>query len=119
LINIYDDEESLEVSLVTPVQIIEEKEPEKASSLAPDAQIHLPQSEQEVESVLDTKLPNAPIPKRIVQRMSQGHEQKEEAPQLEIDVSTIDNQVSTEPTPMPQFQSVLNFLMRNKHKPYF
>jgi hypothetical protein len=39
LINIYDDEESLEVSLVTPVQITEEKEPEKASSPAPDAQI--------------------------------------------------------------------------------
>jgi hypothetical protein len=29
LINTYDDEESSEVSLVTPVQIIEEKEPEK------------------------------------------------------------------------------------------
>jgi hypothetical protein len=39
LIKIYDDEESLEVSLVTPVQIREEKEPNKASSPAPDAQI--------------------------------------------------------------------------------
>jgi hypothetical protein len=59
MINIYDDEESLEVSLVTLVQIIEEKEPQKASSPAPDAQIFLPQSEQEVKSVLDTKLPDA------------------------------------------------------------
>jgi hypothetical protein len=42
LITIYDDEESLEVSLVTLVQITEEKEPEKASTLGPDApsQIH-------------------------------------------------------------------------------
>jgi hypothetical protein len=61
LINIYDDEESPEVSLVTPVQIIEEKEPEKTPSPAPDAQIwDLPQNEQEVESVLDTDFPNAP-----------------------------------------------------------
>jgi len=37
LINIYDDKEILKVSLVTPVQIIEEKEPEKASTLGPDA----------------------------------------------------------------------------------
>jgi hypothetical protein len=42
LINIYDDEESSEVSLVTPVQITEEKEPEKASSPAPDSQIGSP-----------------------------------------------------------------------------
>jgi hypothetical protein len=61
LINIYDDEESLEVSLVTPVHIVEENEPEKTSSPAPDARIQgLPQNEQEVESVLDTELPNAP-----------------------------------------------------------
>jgi hypothetical protein len=57
LINIYDDEESSEVSLVTPVQITKGKEPEKASSPTPDAQIRgLPQNDQEVESILDTKL---------------------------------------------------------------
>jgi len=59
LINIYDDEKSPKVSLVTPVQIIEEKGPEKASSPTPDAQICLPQNEQEVESVLDTNQPDA------------------------------------------------------------
>jgi hypothetical protein len=39
LITIYDDEESLKVSLVTLVQIKEEKEPKKSSSPSPDAQI--------------------------------------------------------------------------------
>jgi hypothetical protein len=39
LITIYDDEESSEVSLVTLVKITEEKEPEKASTLGPDAPI--------------------------------------------------------------------------------
>jgi hypothetical protein len=53
LINIYDDEESLEVFLVTLVQIIKEKEPKNTSSPAPDAQIHIPRNEQDVESVLD------------------------------------------------------------------
>jgi hypothetical protein len=37
LITIYDDEDISEVSLVTPVSIIEEKEPERASSMGPDA----------------------------------------------------------------------------------
>ena len=46
LLMIYDDEETLEVSLVTPVQITEEKEPAKESSPATDAQIQsLPQSD--------------------------------------------------------------------------
>jgi hypothetical protein len=39
LITIYDYEESSEVSLVTVVEIAEEKEPKKASSPTPDAQI--------------------------------------------------------------------------------
>jgi hypothetical protein len=57
LITIYDDEESSEVSLVTPVPITEEKEPEKASTPSLDAPIqNLPQSDHEVESVLDTEL---------------------------------------------------------------
>jgi hypothetical protein len=61
LITIYDDEESSEVSLVTLVQIIEEKEPDKASSPAPDAQIQgLPQNDQEIESVLDTEILDVP-----------------------------------------------------------
>jgi hypothetical protein len=61
LINIYDYEESPEVSLVTPVSIAEEKELKKASSPTLDAQIwDLPQNEQEVQSVLDTEIPDAP-----------------------------------------------------------
>jgi hypothetical protein len=46
---IYDDEESSKASLVTLMQITEEKEPENASSPTPDAQIQsLPESDQEV-----------------------------------------------------------------------
>jgi hypothetical protein len=46
LITIYDDKESLDVSLVTPVHITEEKEPEKVSPPAPNDQIQsLPQSD--------------------------------------------------------------------------
>jgi hypothetical protein len=49
LITIYDDEESSKLSLVTPMQITEENEPEKASSPAPDAQIQiLPKNDYEV-----------------------------------------------------------------------
>jgi hypothetical protein len=60
LINIYDDEEIPEVSLVILIQIKEEKEPEKTSSPTPNTQIQgLPQNKQEVESALDTELPNA------------------------------------------------------------
>jgi hypothetical protein len=97
LINIYDGEESLEVSLVTPVPIMEEKDPEKESTPAPDAQIHgLPQNEQEVESVLDTELPNAPDTQVDSPKDELGSgEQKEEAPWKEIDISTTDYQVST------------------------
>jgi len=36
---IYDDDESPEVSLVTTVHIEEENEPEKTSSLVPNAQV--------------------------------------------------------------------------------
>jgi hypothetical protein len=100
LINIYDDEESLEVSLVTPVQITEEKEPEKASSPAPDTQIWSPsQNDQEVKSVLDTELLDAPETQKDSLKDEPGSgEQKEEAPQQEIDISTVDYQVSIEPT---------------------
>jgi hypothetical protein len=101
LINIYDDEERREVSLVTPVQITEEKELEKTPSPALNSQIwDLPQNEQEVESVLDTNLPDAPetqagSPKDV----SRSGEEKEETPHQEIDISADDNQVSTKPTP--------------------
>jgi hypothetical protein len=61
LINIYDDEESLKVSLVTLVHIKEEKEPEKASSPTPDAQIRgLPHNDQEFKSVSETELFDVP-----------------------------------------------------------
>jgi hypothetical protein len=60
LIMIYDDEESSKVSLVSPIQITEEKEPKIVSSPTPDAQIQsLPWSDQEVQSVLDTDLLDA------------------------------------------------------------
>jgi hypothetical protein len=56
LITIYDDEESLEVSLVTLIPITEEKEPEKTSSPSPDASVQNPlQGDHEAESVLDTE----------------------------------------------------------------
>jgi hypothetical protein len=101
LITIYDDEESLEVSLVTPMHITEEKEPEKASSPAPDAQISgLPQNDQEVKSVIDTELLDVPEAQMDNLTDEPGLcEQKEEAPQQEIDISTTDYQVSTKPTP--------------------
>jgi hypothetical protein len=100
LINIYDDEEIPVVSLVTPVQIIEEKELEKEYSPSPNAQICLPWSEKKVESVLDTKLPDASETQEDSPKDEPGSgEQKEEAPQLEINISTTNNQVSTEPTP--------------------
>jgi hypothetical protein len=101
LINIYDDEESPEVSLVTLVPITEEKEPKKASSPAPNAQTGgLPQNEQEVESFLDTELSDAPkIQADSLKDKPELGEQKEEAPQQEIDISTTNYQVSIKPTP--------------------
>jgi hypothetical protein len=83
LITIYDDKESLELSLVAPVQITQEKEPKKASSLAPDAQIQgLPQNDQEVESVLDTEILNVLETQMNISMDEPGSgEQKEEVPQ--------------------------------------
>jgi hypothetical protein len=101
LITIYDDEESSEVSLVTPVQITEEKEPERASTPGPDAPVQsCPQSEHEVESALDTEpldIPGTPMDNSR-DELGSG-EQEEEIPQQEIDISTVDYQVSTEPAP--------------------
>jgi hypothetical protein len=44
-------------------------------------------------------------------------EPKKGYPQWKIDLSTTDDQVSTEPTLMPLFQSVLKPPMSNRHKP--
>jgi hypothetical protein len=101
LIKIYDDDESLEVSLMTPLHIKEEIEPEKTSSLVLDSQIQgFPQNEQEVESVLDTELLN--VPKTQVDNPKDDPglvEQNEEAPQQQINVSMDDDQVSIKTTP--------------------
>jgi hypothetical protein len=60
LIKIYDDDESPEVSLGTPVHVEEEKGPEKTSSPFPDVQTQeVLQKEKEAESVPDTKFPDA------------------------------------------------------------
>jgi hypothetical protein len=60
-IRIYDEDESPEVSLGTPVHVEEEKKPEKTSSSIPEVQTQeVPQKEKEVDSVLDTKVPDAP-----------------------------------------------------------
>jgi len=99
LINIYDDEEIPEVSLVTPIQIIEEKGPEKVSSPSPDTQIRLPQHEQVVESVLDTDQPNAPETQEDSSKDDPRlNEQKEESPRQKINIPTTDYQVSIEHT---------------------
>lgn len=100
LIKIYDDDESPKVSLVTPVHIEEEKEPEKTSSPVPDAQIQgLPQNEQEVEIVLDTELPNALETQADSPKDELGSDEpKEGAPQQEIGVSMANDQISIEPT---------------------
>jgi hypothetical protein len=83
LIKIYDDDESSEVSLVTPMHIEEEKDPEKTSSSVLDSHIQgLPQTEQEVESVLYTKFPNAPQTQADSLKYGlRSGEQNEEVPQ--------------------------------------
>jgi hypothetical protein len=56
VITIYDDEESLEVSLVTLIPIIEEKELGGISYPSLDASVpNPPQGDHEAESVLDTE----------------------------------------------------------------
>jgi hypothetical protein len=78
LITIYDDEESSKVSPVTLMQITEEKEPKKASSPALDAPIQsLPHSDQEVKSVLDTKLLDTPRTSMEKSRDELGSGEKE------------------------------------------
>jgi hypothetical protein len=92
---IYDDEESLEVSLVTLVPIKEEKELEKASTPSPDSPIqNLSQSDHEVESVLGTKfLDLSRTPKYSSRDELESGGQKEEVQQQEANY-----QVSAEPT---------------------
>jgi hypothetical protein len=101
LITIYDGEESSEVSLVTLVQITEEKEPEKTYSPTPDAQIKiLPQSDQVVKSILDTELVDVLGTQADSLKDELGaREQEEEFPHKEINISTADYQVSIDPSP--------------------
>jgi hypothetical protein len=101
MIKKYDDDESPKVSLVAPVHIEEEKEPEKTYSPILDSQIQgFPHNEQEFESVLDTELPNVPWTQADSPRDEKGSgEQNEEAPQQEIDVSMTVDQVSIKLTP--------------------
>jgi hypothetical protein len=101
LITIYDDEQILEVSLITPVPITEEKESKKASTPSPDALVkYLLQSDHEVECVLDIELLDLSRNPKDNSRDELGsYGQKEEVQKQEIDTSTTDDQVSTEPTP--------------------
>jgi hypothetical protein len=79
IITIYDNEESLEVSLVTLILITEEKEPEKTSAPSPDASVqNLPQSDHEVESVLDTKFLNLSETPKDISRDDLGSGGKKE-----------------------------------------
>jgi hypothetical protein len=100
-IKIYDDDESPEVSLGTPVHVEEEKGPEKTSSPLPDVQTQeVPQKEKDVESVPDTKLPDALETQEDSSRDNPGSGEPEEgAPQQEIDISMVDEQVSIESIP--------------------
>jgi hypothetical protein len=68
--------------MVTYVRITKEKEPEKASSPTPDAQIRgLPHNDREVESVLDTELLDVLETQMDSLMYERGSgEQKEEAP---------------------------------------
>jgi hypothetical protein len=98
LITIYDDEKSSEVSLVTPILITEEKEPEKTSTPSPDASFQNPlQGDHEAETILDTEfLDLSGTPKDSFKEELGSGGKKEEVQQQEIETSTIDHQVSTE-----------------------
>jgi hypothetical protein len=89
------------VSLVTPVQITEEKGPGKTSTLGLDAPIQShPQREHEVESALDEEpldIPGTPM-ERSRDELGSG-KKEEEIPQQEINISIADYQVSTKPAP--------------------
>jgi hypothetical protein len=115
-IKIYDDDESPEVSLGTPMHVEEEKGPEKTSSPLPNVQTQeVPQKEKEAESVPDTKLPDASETQADSPRdepRSGGPEER--TPHQEINVSMTDEQVSIESIPTPLFQSVLKHPMRDK-----
>lgn len=61
LITIYDDDDSPKFSLVTSVQITEEKEPERESTPGPDGPVKShPQIKHEAESALDIDPINIP-----------------------------------------------------------
>jgi hypothetical protein len=101
LITIYDDEDSLKVSLVTPVHIAKEKELERASTPGPNAPIQShPQSEHEVESSLDIDpLDILATPMEILRDELGSSEQEEEIPQQEIIISIANYQVSIKLSP--------------------
>jgi hypothetical protein len=100
-ITIYDDEDSLKVSLVTPVHIAKEKELERASTPGPNAPIQShPQSEHEVESDLDIDpLDILVTPMEILRDELGSREQEEEIPQQEIIISIANYQVSIKLSP--------------------
>jgi hypothetical protein len=101
LITICDDKESSKVFLVTPVKIIEETKPEKASTSGPNdpSQSSL-QNENEVESSLYVEsLDTLGIPMDSSRDELGLSKQGEEIPQQEIDISIANYQVSTEPAP--------------------
>jgi hypothetical protein len=101
LITIYDDEDSLKVTLVTPVHIAKEKELERASTPGPNAPIQSrPQSEHEVESALDIEPLDILVTAMEILRDDLGSsEQEEEMSQQEIRISIADYQVSIKLSP--------------------
>jgi hypothetical protein len=83
------------------VCVQEEKGPEKTSSPAPEVQTQeIPQKEKEVESGLDTNMPNASKNREDnLNDKSEPGEPKEGFSQKDVGVSMDDAQVSIEPTP--------------------
>jgi hypothetical protein len=95
-INIYSDDESLETSLGTLVQIQEQKGPEKFASPDPEVQTQeFPRKEKEAKNVPDTMKPK--VPETQVDNSkgkSEPDEPKEGSPQKEVSDLTVDEQVS-------------------------
>jgi hypothetical protein len=98
LINIYSDDESPETSLNTPMQIQEEKGPEKAASHDPEVQTQeIPRKEKEAKNVLDIKnLEVLETRADDLKGKSEPDEPKGGSPQKEVGNSTADEQVSIE-----------------------
>jgi hypothetical protein len=88
LITIYDDEDISKVSLVSPMQITKEKEPDRESTPVLDAPSQTrPQREHELESTLDVEPLDIPGAQMDIARDELGlGKQEEEIPQQEIDI---------------------------------